>query len=371
MNIEDIRKELENYKPKMPSSQRLKAYFAGQKVDHLPFNIMNLDIVYGINMGYSLKESTEIENLIKIIEKRSEEYKIYGISEGLNLRAMGYALGTTGIFPENDTDRVDKFILEEELNVDLLEMPDPYTNPILKEKLENARRLKEHFPDHPISTFVAGPMSTAAAIRPISKLLRDLRKNPDGVKELLEFCVNANIKWVESFNKEFGDVSVMIADPVACNDILSPKQFAEFALPHLDDLTTRIYKINSKKPDLHICGHTAKQWDYLKELNIGAFSVDNCHDLEECKKAIEDKLILIGNVPPVEVMRNGSIDDVIEAVKSCIKKGADCKNGYICATGCGTPAGTPKENLDAFVYAVNKYSKDAKLGEIPEAVWED
>ena len=69
-------------------------------------------------------------------------------------------------------------------------------------------------------------------------------------------------------------------------------------------------------------------------------------------------------------MRNGSIDDVIESVKTCIKKGADCKHGYICATGCGTGPGTPKENIDAFVYAVRKYSKDAKLGEMPEAIYQ-
>lgn len=79
----------------------------------------------------------------------------------------------------------------------------------------------------------------------------------------------------------------------------------------------------------------------------------------------------MGNVPPVDVMRNGSVDDVINSVKSCIKKGADNKMGFICATGCATPANSPKENLDAFVYAVQKYGKDAKIGEIPQAVFND
>lgn len=368
MNKEELKKEMENYRPEMTSNQRLKAYFDGQRVDHLPFNIMSLDVVYGINMGYSLKETADVDNLIKIIEKRSDEYKIYGISEGLNLRAMGYALGTTGVFPEDDTDHVDHYLLDEKLDMDLLEIPDPYTNPILKAKLENARKLRERFPDHPISTFVAGPMSTAVALRPISKFLRDFRKNPDGVKELLDFCVRANMAWASAFKEEFGPVKIMIADPVACDDILSPKQVEEFSYPYLKKLVSSLYELNTIKPNLHICGHTSRQWKDLKEFDIEAFSVDNCHDLAECKQDIEEKLALIGNVPPVEVMRNGSIDDVIEAVKTCIKKGADNKNGYICATGCGTPAGTPKENIDAFIYAVRKYSKDAVIGQMPEAV---
>ncbi|WP_297280846.1 uroporphyrinogen decarboxylase family protein [uncultured Anaerococcus sp.] len=370
MDKEELQKELSAYNPQMTSDQRLRAYFNGERVDHLPYNIMSLDVVYGLNMGYSLKETEDVDNRIKIIKNRTEEYKVYGISEGLNLRAMGYAIGSTGIFPNDDIDHVDHYILSDKLDMDLIELPDPYNNKLLKKKLEDAKKLKENFPDQAISTFVAGPISTAAAIRPISKLLRDLRKNPEGVKELLEFCVNANMKWVEAFKNEFGPVGVMIADPVGCDDILSPKQVDEFSYPYIKDLTTRLYKLNGIKPNLHICGHTDRQWEMISKLDIGSFSLDNCHDLTECKEKIENSLSLMGNVPPVEVMRNGSIDDVIESVKQCIKDGADNKNGYICATGCGTPAGTPKENLDAFVYAVQKYSKNAKIGEVPEAVWQ-
>ena len=366
-----LQKEISHYKPEMTSDERLKAYFNGKRVDHLPFNLMSLDMAYGMNLGYTLKETDQIENLIEIIKKRCQEYKVYGISEGLNLRAMGYALGSSGIFPENDIDHVEKYLLEDEIDMNLLEMPDPYKNKFLKRKIENARKLKENFPDHKISTFVAGPMTVLSALRPIEKLLRDLRKNPQGVKDLLDFVMEANMKWIEVFNKEFGDVGVMIADPVSCDDILSPKQVKEFSFPYLKELTDRIYKINNIKANLHICGRTKRQWENLKKLQIGSFSVDNCHDICECKEIIQDKLSLMGNVPPVDVMRNGSVDDVINSVKSCIKKGADNKMGFICATGCATPAKTPKENLDAFVYAVQKYGKDAKIGEIPQAVFKD
>lgn len=370
MNKEELEKELKKYQLQMSSHERLKAYLSGQRVDHLPYNIMSLDVVYGYNLGYSIKEFSNIERQIEVTDKLAKEYKIFGISQGLNLRTMAYALGSTGIFPEKGIDRVDKYFLDEKLDVNLLQMPDPYKNKILAEKLANARKLKEKFPDHPIRTFLAGPISTTAALRPLSKLLRDLRKNPEEVKRLLEFCLEANMKWAEVFYKEFGPGKIMIADPVACDDILSPKQAKEFSYPYLKALTSRLRKLNGIKPDLHICGHTKRQWEDLKDFDIEFFSVDNCHDLEECKIAIEDKLGLMGNLPPVDVMKNGTIDDVIDAVKVCIKKGADAKNGYILATGCGTPAETPKENVDAFVYAVRKYSKDARINEMPKALYQ-
>ena len=119
----------------MTSDERLKAYFNGERVDHLPFNLMSLDMAYGINLGYTLKQTDQIENLIEIIKKRCQEYKVYGISEGLNLRAMGYALGSSGIFPENDIDHVEKYLLEDKIDMNLLEMPDPYKNKFLKRKI--------------------------------------------------------------------------------------------------------------------------------------------------------------------------------------------------------------------------------------------
>lgn len=371
MNKEELYQELEDYKPQMNSAERAEAYFNGEIVDHLPYSIMSLEIIYGQDNGYTITDLYDVENLIKVTSELEDRYSMVGTAEGLNLRAMGHAVGSKLYFPENDNDRIEEFIMEDELDMDLIEMPDPYTNEVLSKKLENARRLKEKLPHHPFSTKVAGPITTAAAIRPVNKLLRDLRKNPVEVKKLLDFCVDANLVWVKAVYEEFGPVKVMIADPVGCDDILSPKQAAEFSLPFLDKLTKGIYEITGVKPNMHMCGHTSKQWEEFTKLSLGAFSVDNCHDLGECKEVIQDQLGLIGNVPPVDVMRYGSIDDVIKAVKDCIKKGADAKSGYILSTGCATPAGTPQENIDAFVYAAWKYGADAKLGEIPKAVWGD
>ena len=50
------------------------------------------------------------------------------------------------------------------------------------------------------------------------------------------------------------------------------------------------------------------------------FSVDNCEDLHEVKLTVGDRMQIAGNVPPVDVMLYGTIDDVINSCKECIKK---------------------------------------------------
>ncbi|WP_297280845.1 uroporphyrinogen decarboxylase family protein [uncultured Anaerococcus sp.] len=368
MDKEELEKEMQSYKPEMTSSERTGAYLSGQRVDHVPFAIMSTNRIIANHLNYTISDMEDVDKLSDIIRYKYDKYKMVGLTEELSLRTMGHALGSKLVFPENDIDYIEEFVMEDELDMSLIEIPDPYTNEVLAPKLERARIQKERFPDMGIETEIPGPITTAAAIRPINKLLRDLRKRPDEVKKLLEFCIEANMAWARAFKDEFGPSSVMVVDPVGCDDILSPKQVKEFSLPYLKRQLTAYYELNGIKPNLHICGHTNKQWKYYNDLDIDFYSVDNCEDLEACKEEIEDNLIVVGNVPPVEVMRYGTIDDVIESVRECIAKAADAKNGYIAATGCGSPVGTPIENLDAFIYAINKYGKDAKLGEMPEAI---
>ena len=58
----------------------------------------------------------------------------------------------------------------------------------------------------------------------------------------------------------------------------------------------------------------------LADAGLFSFSIDNCEDLEVAKREVGDRMRFAGNVPPIEVMKDGSIDDVIEACKDCLRK---------------------------------------------------
>ena len=75
-------------------------------------------------------------------------------------------------------------------------------------------------------------------------------------------------------------------------------------------------------------------------------------------------MTISGNVPPVEVMLNGSIDDVIESVRQCLLKASDSPNGFILDVGCQLPISTPRENVYAYIYAAKKYGRHAKKGQL-------
>jgi len=366
MDYSELKLKMKEVKSEMTPSERMKKYLAGEEVDHIPYGLISFYEALSEIYGYTTSQLNSDFNIFaEIIERAREDFGLEGVNIGLRLRAMGAAMGSTLNYPEHGIDRIEEHILQDYNDWDKMVEIDPYNNRVLTPMLEKAAKVRERFPDMSISTGVAGPISTAIAIRPIEKVLRDTRKNPEKLKELIALAVDNSLKWVEAFTKEFGPGIVSISDPVTCTDILSLKQFEEFSFPELKRLILGIKEITGLKPSLHICGHTKGIWDYLKGLEISSFSVDNCEDLGETSETLGDTMTIVGNVPPVEILRNGTIDDVIESVKECIQKAAKSPKGYIISSGCQVPLGTPKENLEAYVYAVRTYGRNAKIGEMP------
>lgn len=369
MDYIELRHLMKEQKEEMTPSERMKAYMAGEEVDVLPYGLLGDEPAMADIFGFTTSQlDNDPEIAAEIIRRKKAEFGMEGIGVGLGLRTIGAALGSELSIPEHGIDHIASHVLTDYGKLEKMEIPDPYHNPVLTPLIERGRRLKEIFPDTSIGTSVAGPVSTAAAIRPVEGLLRDTRKNPELLKRLLDFTVDCSLKWLEVFCNEFGPSPAMISDPVTCMDILSKKQFDEFSMPYLNRLVEGMEKITGMKPSIHICGKTKQIWENLGNMDIAAFSVDNCEDIKETREVLGNKVMLIGNVPPVDVMKEGTIDEVIAACKECIKKCADSPKGYQLGTGCQLPIGTPRENVDAFIYAARKYGRGAKIGRMPKGI---
>ena len=111
-----------------------------------------------------------------------------------------------------------------------------------------------------MTTSVAGPISTAIAVRPVEKVLKDTRKNPEMLHKLLDLTVECSLKWFEAFAHEFGPVPTNFSDPVTCIDVISKAQFDEFSLPYIKKLIDGTEKIMGSRPGAHICGKTSPIW---------------------------------------------------------------------------------------------------------------
>lgn len=355
-------------KDELTPKERKILYNQGKEVDRIPCSL-GISEASAVYYGIDLRKYYFSADLMKdVAVKIAREVGIDNTGLGLGLKGIGEALGSVLRYPKDGISFVSSPVLTDYKDFDSLEIINPYKDGRIPIILEALKMLVEELSEERVvGTNIAGPLSTAASIRGTENLLKDMIKNKSQLHKLLEFSVECNLKYVEIAYKECG-VKPSIADPVASANLISLKQFKEFGKPYLIKLIDGIEKITGSKPSLHVCGYTKDRWLDLYETGIKGFSVDNCEDLSELKDILGDKIGIAGNVPPMEVMKNGTVEDVKNSVKICLEKGSDSPKGFTLAGGCQLPIGTPRENIYAFMEATRYYGRNAVKGSLPKGL---
>lgn len=373
MDYATLKKEAEKYQDTMTNMERMKAYAMGEKVDRIPFSLAGADSLvelYGYTEG-QYRNSLDVQ--FEVAERVKQEFCGSGMYANMNLslHGLGIALGSTPVYPENNFEYISDYVLKDYSILDELVF-EPETNPYLQEKLQTAREVQARMGGRcMVVTGGAGPMTAAISLREPELFMRDLVKDKENAHRLLNFCVQSTLKWIEFNFKEFGKIPVGLSDPGTSGNLIGKKLYLEFSKPHMQDLLDGIKKLTGAVPGIHICGKTKHIWEDLIDLGFPSFSVDNCEDLAELKEAVGSKMRISGNVPPAEVLRLGTIDDVIESVKNCLIKGSDSPCGFSLAVGCQVPLGTPRENLEAYMYAARRYGRGAQKGKLCDGLYEE
>lgn len=354
----------------MTPDERMQKYLQGEEVDCVPYGLLAPDDAMAHIWGYTRGDMMRSFDLrCEIIRRKKEQYGFTGLSASMGLRGIAEVAGSVMFYPEESSDYVQEYCMK---TYDSLGSIEPFSlireSELVKRKLDEISKMKEIFPEMGVSTDVAGPISTAIAMRPVENVLRDVRREPEKLHQLMDYCVECSLEWVKLFCEQMESCSVGISDPVTTTDILGMKYFKEFSKPYLIKLFEGIKRISGNNPSLHICGHTRKIWNDLMEIGVDNFSLDNCEDMREAKEVMGERVFLSGNVAPVQVMRNGTIDDVIGAVKEVLKKCADSPCGHMLLTGCQLPIGTSQENIDAFIYAARTHGRGARMGKMPKGM---
>lgn len=358
-----------NYMDEMTAIERNNLYNKGKEVDRLPCGLISAETgctTYGITPRDCYSSSSIIVN---ISENLIRDFEADSIAIGPGLRGLAEAAGSKINYPENNICYVENPIALNTTDYSKFPMINPYKDGRLPILLEALKIMADKYEDkYIISNDVCGPISTAIALRGTENVLRDMVRNPESVHMLLDYGVKITLQWIETVYQECG-VKPGISEPMISNEIMSLKQFQNFAKPHVKELIKGINKITGLNPGIHICGKTKKIWPEIIELGVTSFSVDNCESLLELKKTVGDKIAIAGNVPPVNVIGRGQIPDIIKAVKKCIYEAADSPNGYTISAGCQIPLNTPKENLYAYMWAVRKYGKHAIKSQLPQGLF--
>lgn len=343
-------------KDEMTPKERIEAMISGKSFDRVPCNIFIGDHAATI-IGAKVSDLNFYHD--KFIEGQLAANEKYGIeSTGISpgLAGIAEALGSKLTFPDHGAPYVSEYAIKDVLDLEKLSVPDPVKAGRFTFVLETTKRLVDKFAKEiPVSVEVPGPFTTAGNLMSIEKLLRDTRKNPEYIHRVLRLVTDTTIAFIKEAAKF--DVDIGIAEPSASGTLISKDMFQKFTLPYLTEIVDTIKRLGKGSPYLHICGNTKKIWTLMADTGAGSLSLDDVIDLEEAKKTVGDRVMLIGNVKPTATMYLGKPIDVEKDVKECLKKAYDNPKGYVLALGCGFPIDTPPENIYALREAAIKYGR--------------
>lgn len=207
----------------------------------------------------------------------------------------------------------------------------------------------------PIEASIGGPFTIASFLREIELLLKDCLRSPEEIHRLMWIIVDSQ-KSVIDVMAELG-LGIAMADHVANPALIGPRFYSKFVFPYTKELTDYAYEKTGKKVSLHMCGETYSIWKYVGQYQLNEISLDNIVDLDRAANEIGKLVPIAGNVDPVEIMMNGTKEDIFTAVKKCINAGRKAEKGFHLTTGCDIPDGTAIEKMDWFMEAARLYGK--------------
>jgi uroporphyrinogen decarboxylase len=346
----------------MNKSERLTALLIGNTVDrvvHFPFLLG----FCGINLGYPI--SSIYDNPEKSFFAQLWTHEQYGYDWG---PIYGYASYGTWEFggkikmPDSIYEQAPhqaELPVKSEDDVFELKLPDVTKAGSLPIAMKFAKYQDKY--DTQITPVIAGVFTLAGNICSADRLCRWILKKPEIARKLLNISKDHIIDvvnyWADTFGA--GRVIPQIWEPLASNELISPKVFKDFVLEYMFDLCDAIIRKGIKHIFFHICGKQANNLEFWKELpsgNPGIYSVGSEMDISMAIEMLGEEGIIAGNIDPSKIQHE-TPDKLYELCSEIIMKGKKAPRGFMLMAGCEVPPGAPPYNVFTISKALNDFGK--------------
>ena len=336
----------------MTPLERFAAYAAGAPIDRLPCVPIvgnTAARVIGVKVG-ELRGNGELIARGQVAAYRLFRYDTIRIFTDLYTQAE--AMGARVAYPADETAYLEAPALADISEIDRLVPADPNRDGNLPAHLEAMRRaVDEVGGEVPVTGAVTCPFTNASFLVGAEKLVRLMMRSPDTMHALLELSLQTNLAYAGAVID--AGCTPSLTDAMSSMSVISPKQFREFSFPYLKRLIDYIHG-RGKSVTLHICGKTSGIWESMVEAGADCLSLDNDASIAEAVATVGDRVRLMGNVHPSEIMLQGSPADVRAATLDCLAAGRGNPKGFIVASGCSLPTETPFANIHAMLDTVRQ-----------------
>ncbi len=232
-------------------------------------------------------------------------------------------------------------ILADKKTLARLQLPDPLGGGRMHDRVLGAALFKERvLGEKLIEGWVEGPCAMAADLRGINTLMTDFVDDPGFVRDLFEFSVEMELRFARAQFEAGADI-IGVGDAAA--SLVGPAVYYDFVEAYEKKLIDGIHALGALVR-LHICGRTRRIFDGMGRVGADIVDLDWPAPVAEARAHMGPGQVLLGNIDPVSVLRNGTPEKVRESIAGCHR---DAGSRYIVSAGCEVVRDTPIENMRA------------------------
>jgi uroporphyrinogen-III decarboxylase len=308
---------------------------------------------YGIKIiDYFSNEELWLNANLKAINDFPEVIFLPGFWSEFGMCTEPSAFGVRCTFPPDEFPYAHRIIHSAD-DIDNLLEPNPRTDgllPFMLNRLKHAQP-KIEAAGHKIRFAVArGPLNVASYLMGSTEFLTTMMMMPDKAQLLIRKITNYLKEWLHLQMETFPSIDgIFLLDDII--GFMGEPEFREFGLPYFDEL----FDVNVSVKFLHNDAPCRVSAPTLPEFKINLFNMGFDITLNELKELTQNKVALVGNIPPRDVLANGSVDDVKKTTTELLNSLKD-KSKVILSCGGGMPPGVSTENISAFIDTVKNFS---------------
>lgn len=219
-------------------------------------------------------------------------------------------------------------------------------------RIEAAARAAKELSDVPVFGGCIGPFSLAGSLIELTEVMAGCMEEPELLHPVLEKITDFLIAYVGAM-KEAGVQGVLLAEPSA--GLLSPELSSTFSSAYIRKIVDAVQD-DSFLVFYHNCGPaTPRMTAEMAETGCAGYHFGNAVDLKELLEKMPSDVLVMGNLDPLGVLRDGTPETVETATRELLERCGGFRN-FVPSSGCDLPADVPWENIEAFFRVVEAWA---------------
>jgi uroporphyrinogen decarboxylase len=303
--------------------------------------------------GATVRETvTNGETQAEAIKALYRRFKPAGVTTIMDLTVEAEAFGSRIRFEEDEIPTVSERLVTRVDEVERLSVPDLSSAKRAQEYLRAAALTAKEVTDVPVFGGCIGPFSLAGRLLDMTEIMTAIYLMPELVHVLLRKCTLFIKEYVRAY-QSLGIDGVIMAEPAA--GLLGEEECDTFSSAYIKEIVDGLQDENFLIV-LHNCGHNGMLARSMVSTGAKALHFGNAADMEKVLQEVPKDILVMGNIDPVHVLKEGTPEFVKQQTKFLLEKTKDYPN-YILSSGCDLPPHVPLENIEALFEALEEFNR--------------